>query len=448
MNEMAQTLEQRTISRVAWRLLPLIVVIYFVAFMDRTNLGFAAIEMNKDLGFTATLYGWGAGIFFLGYFLFEVPSNMILAKVGARIWIARIMITWGIIAAAMALTAGPTSFLVLRFLLGVAEAGFFPGIILYLTFWFPKKYRARVIAALFIAVPGANAVTAVVSGALLQLDGLMGLQGWQWLFIVEAAPAVLLAFVVLAAMPDRPSLARWLKPEEREWLEAELATERRALEANEGGRSLLATLTDRRVIALSLIYMTTVTATYGITYFLPLIVKGMGLSNTMTGVATAIPYCIGTVGMLLWSISSDRHGERRWHLIVACTVAATGLVTAAWLGSSYWALAAMSVATIGLYGTKPAFWPLPSEFLCGTGAAAGIALVNSIGGLGGFIGPYVLGWLKDATGSYDAGIYFLACSALVSASIAYFTVHRPARNPGIAVPRTTAIRAENLARTR
>ena len=222
---MEQTLEKRTIAKVSWRLLPLIVVIYFVAYIDRTNVGFAAIGMNKELGFTAYLYGWGAGIFFLGYFLFEVPSNVILAKVGARWWIARIMITWGFIAGAMAFTQGPISFLALRFLLGAAEAGFFPGIILYFTFWFPKVYRARVIASLFLAVPGSNAVSAILSGAILQLDGVWGIAGWKWLFVLEAIPSVLLAFVVLIVMTDRPALAKWLKPDEREWLEAELEKE-------------------------------------------------------------------------------------------------------------------------------------------------------------------------------------------------------------------------------
>jgi MFS transporter, ACS family, tartrate transporter len=422
---MEQTLEQRTIAKVSWRLLPLIVVIYFVAYIDRTNVGFAAIGMNKELGFTAYLYGWGAGIFFLGYFLFEVPSNVILAKVGARWWIARIMITWGLIAGAMAFTQGPISFLVLRFLLGAAEAGFFPGIILYFTFWFPKVYRARVIASLFLAVPGSNAVSAVLSGAILQLDGVWGFAGWKWLFVLEAIPSVLLAFVVLIVMTDKPALATWLKPEEREWLQSELDKERIALEAGHGSLTLFQALTDRRVLALSFIYMTIVTATYGITFFLPLIVKGAGFSDAMTGVVTAIPYVIGTIGMVLWSFSSDRRKERRWHFIIACLVAAAGLVASGWLGASWWALAAMSVATAGLYGSKPAFWPLPSEFLTGTGAAAGIALVNSIGNLGGFVGPYAVGWLKDSTGKYEAGLYFLAGCALLSAVIAFFAVHRP-----------------------
>ena len=415
------TLEQQTIRKVSWRLLPLIIVIYFVAYIDRTNVGFAALTMNKDLGLSAYVFGWGAGIFFLGYFLFEVPSNVILEKVGARVWIARIMITWGIVSGAMAFVQGPVSFVVMRFLLGVAEAGFFPGMILYFTYWFPKAYRARVISALFIAVPGSNAVAAVISGAILDMDGILGLAGWQWMFIVEAIPAVLLAFVVLAMMTDRPALATWLAPEEREWLETRLQDERRRIESA-GHLSLARALMDRRVLALSAIYLTIVTATYGITFFLPQIVKGIGLSNVMTGLVTAIPYTIGTIGMLLWGASSDRRDERRWHFCVACLLATVGLAGAGLFGSSFLALAFMSVATIGLYGSKPAFWPMPSTFLTGTAAAGGIALVNSIGNLGGYVGPFIVGWIKDATGSFEAGLYFLAASALLSGIIAYLAV--------------------------
>jgi ACS family tartrate transporter-like MFS transporter len=422
---MERTLEQRTIAKVSWRLLPLIVVIYFVAYMDRTNVSFASLSMNKDLGFSAYIYGWGAGIFFLGYFLFEVPSNVILEKTGARLWIARIMITWGIAAAIMAFVTGPASFLTLRFLLGVAEAGFFPGMILYFTYWFPAKYRARVIAALFLAVPGANAVTAVVSGALLELDGVFGLRGWQWLFLLEAVPAILLAFAVLALMTDRPAKASWLAPEEREWLEGVLAVERNSKVKAHGEFTLYQALTNPTVLLLSSIYFTIVTATYGITFFLPPILKALGLSDFGTGLATALPYTIGTIGMLAWSWSSDRHNERRTHFIVACLLASVGLIAVGWFSGSYWAILAMSFAAVGIYGSKPSFWPLPSAFLTGAAAAGGIALVNSIGNLGGFVGPYVVGWIKDATGSFEAGLYFLAACALASALLAFFGL-RPA----------------------
>ena len=416
-----QTVERRTIRKISWRLLPLIVIIYFVAYIDRTNVSFAALTMNKDLGLSPYIFGWGAGIFFLGYFLFEVPSNVILEKVGARIWIARFMITWGLVSGAMVFASGPASFLTLRFLLGVAEAGFFPGVILYFTYWFPKSYRARVISMLFIAVPGSNAVAAIISGAVLEMDGLLGLTGWQWMFIVEAVPAVLLAFAVLVLLTDRPAVATWLEPAEREWLESALRDERRQIE-RAGHLGLFQALTDARVLLLSLIYLTIVTATYGITFFLPQIVKGIGLSNVMTGLVTAIPYTIGTIGMLLWGASSDRRDERRWHFCVACLLAAVGLVGAGLFGSSFLALAFMSVATIGLYGSKPAFWPMPSTFLTGTAAAGGIALVNSIGNLGGYVGPFIVGWIKDSTGSFEAGLYFLAASALLSGIIAYLAV--------------------------
>ena len=304
--------QRSTILMISWRLLPLIVVSYLVAYIDRTNVAFAALTMNKDLGISAYMYGLGAGIFFLGYALFEVPSNIVLEKVGARLWIARIMITWGIISGLMAATTGPISFLILRFLLGVAEAGFFPGIILYFTYWFPAQYRARVISTLFIAVPLGNALASVVSGAILEMDGVWGLHGWQWVFIIEALPAVLLAFVVLMLMTDRPAVANWLNSDEKEWLETELKAERAKIETA-GRLTLLRALTDRRVLILAMIYFTSVIAGYGITFFLPQIVKGLGHSNFVTGLLTAIPYVIGVIGLICWGHSSDRHKERRWH---------------------------------------------------------------------------------------------------------------------------------------
>ena len=415
--------QRRIILKISWRLLPLIVLSYFVAYVDRTNVAFAALTMNKDLGISAYMYGWGAGIFFLGYALFEVPSNMILARVGARRWIARIMLTWGLISGAMAFATGPASFLGLRFLLGVAEAGFFPGIIFYLSTWFPAAYRARVISTLFLAVPISNAAASVISGAILEMDGMLGLKGWQWVFILEALPAVLLAFVVWRQMIDRPANAKWLRADEREWLEGELLAERSKVESF-GQISLWRTLTDRRVLVLSMIYMTSVTASYGIVFFLPQIVKGLGHSNLMTGALTAIPYTIGIIGLLCWGYSSDRRNERRWHLIIATSVAGVGLLGAAWLRDSYWAIAAMCVATIGLYGSRPSFWPLPSQFLTGAAAAAGIALINSIGNLGGYIGPFIVGWIKDSTNSFEMGLYFLAACALASAAITYFGIRK------------------------
>jgi MFS transporter, ACS family, tartrate transporter len=427
------TLEQRTMKKVAWRLLPLIVLIYFVAYVDRTNVGFAAISMNRDLGFSAYVYGWGAGIFFLGYAIFEVPSNVILHRVGARTWIARIMLSWGIVSGCMMFITGPVSFFVVRFLLGVAEAGFFPGVLLYFTYWFPAAYRARVISALFLAVPGSNAVAAALSGALLQMDGIWGLAGWKWMFLLESLPAVLLAPVVLKVLTDRPSAAGWLDPEEREWLVTRLDSEQRGLESAHRHLTLRQALTDRRVLSLSLIYLTIVSATYGITFFLPLILNAHGHSIMATGLLTAVPYVIGTIGMIVWAWSSDRRHERRWHFAIAALVAAAGLVAASvWSQNLYMAIAAISVAAVGLYGSKPAFWPLPSTFLSGTAAAGGIALVNSIGNLGGFAGPYVVGWIRESTRSYEAGLVFLACCALVSGGLALLTVKPGRLAPGAA----------------
>jgi chloride channel protein, CIC family len=421
---MRQNLEQRTIAKVSRTLLPLIVGIYFVAYVDRTNIGFAAVKMNESLGLSNYIYGWAAGIFFLGYFFFEVPSNIILMRIGARIWIARIMITWGIISGMMALVTGPISFLALRFLLGVAEAGFFPGILLYFTFWFPAAYRARVIAVLFLAVPGSNALGAVISGAILGLDGVLGLAGWQWIFIIEAAPAILLAVAVLVLLPDGPAEARWLRDDERAWLQAELAVEQSRIRERYPHLTWWQTLRDRRVLALSFLYLTIVTATYGITFFLPLLIKSFGLSSVATGLTASIPYLVGTLGMVLWGYSSDRFLERKWHYVSACVLAAAGLFADGTFHSSTIAVIALSVAAIGLYGAKPVFWPLPSIFLSGEAAAAGLAVINSMGNLGGFIGPYIVGWIASDTGDIGYGLWFLAVCAALSGLVAVVIIPR------------------------
>jgi ACS family tartrate transporter-like MFS transporter len=291
--------------------------------------------------------------------------------------------------------------------------------ILYFTYWFPAQYRGRVISTLFIAVPLGNALASVVSGAVLEMDGIWGLHGWQWVFIIEALPAVLLAFVVLMLMTDRPAVANWLDSDEKEWLETELKAERAKIEIA-GRLTLLRALTDRRVLILAMIYFTSVIAGYGITFFLPQIVKGLGHSNFVTGLLTAIPYVIGVIGLICWGHSSDRRKERRWHLIVASTVAAIGLAGTAFFTGSAWALVTMSVAAVGLYGSRPCFWPMPSLFLTGAAAAVGIALINSIGNLGGYVGPFVVGWIKDSTKSFEMGVYFLAGCAFTSALITYF----------------------------
>jgi ACS family tartrate transporter-like MFS transporter len=437
--ESAQGIERRTIAKVSWRLLPLAALAYCIAYIDRSNISFAALTMNKDLGFSAYIYGWGAGIFFFGYFLFEIPSNLILEKVGARLWIARIMITWGIISALTAFVTGPASFLTIRFLLGVAEAGFFPGMILYFTYWFPSEYRGRVISTLFVAQPVANAIASIASAAILGMDGMLGLKGWQWIFIIEALPAVLLGLIILKVMTDRPPRANWLTIEEGNWLQARIDDENRKVES--GGRmTLMRALPDPRVVALSAIYLMSVTANYGIVFFLPQIIKGIGLTNMMTGVVSAIPYVIGIIGLIAWGWSSDRNNERRWHLIAASCVGALGLAFAAWAGASYWALLGMSAAVVGIYGSRASFWPMPSIFLTGTAAAGAIASINATGNLGGYFGPFIVGWIKDSTNSFEAGLYFLAACSLMSAVIAFIAA-RAAGDPA-AMARAKAAPAE------
>ena len=422
-----QAIERRTIAKVSWRLLPLVALAYCIAYIDRSNISFAALTMNKDLGFSAYIYGWGAGIFFFGYFLFEIPSNLVLEKIGARIWIARIMITWGIISALTAFVTGPWSFLTVRFLLGAAEAGFFPGMILYFTYWFPAQYRGRVISTLFVAQPVANALASIVSAAILEMDGILGIKGWQWIFIIEAIPAVILGLFIFRVMTDKPSRADWLAEDEKNWLQARIEGENREVESA-GRLTLMRALGDPRVVALSMIYLMSVTANYGIVFFMPQIIKGIGLSNMMTGLVSSVPYIIGTIGLIAWGWSSDRNKERRWHLIVASTLGAVGLAFAGWSGASYWALLGMSAATVGIYGSRAAFWPMPSIFLTGTAAAGAIALINATGNLGGYFGPFIVGWIKDSTKSFEAGLYFLAACSLMAAIITFFAA-RAAGDP-------------------
>jgi MFS transporter, ACS family, tartrate transporter len=438
--EATSAIERRTIAKVSWRLLPLVALAYCIAYVDRSNISFAALTMNKDLGFSAYIYGWGAGIFFFGYFLFEIPSNLILEKIGARIWIARIMITWGIISGLTALITGTTSFLIVRFFLGAAEAGFFPGMILYLTYWFPAEYRGRVISTLFIAQPVANAAASIASAAILEMDGMLGIKGWQWIFIIEAIPAVLLGLVILRIMTDRPGHADWLAEDERSWLQALLDGESRQVESA-GRMTWTKALADPRVVALSLIYLMSVTANYGIVFFMPQIIKGIGLSNMMTGLLSSLPYVVGTVGLLAWGWSSDRNKERRWHLITASSVGALGLAFAGWSGASYWALLGMSAATVGIYGSRAAFWPMPSLFLTGTAAAGAIAMINAVGNLGGYVGPFVVGWIKDSTQSFGAGLYFLAACSLMAAVITFFAA-RAAGDPAAIARANAAAAAE------
>lgn len=404
---MDMEIEKRTLKKITWRIVPFIMILYLIAYIDRVNIGFAALTMKEDLGFTASVLGFGAGIFFLGYFLFEVPSNVILHKVGARIWIARVMLTWGLIAGGMAFVDSTTSFYVMRFLLGVAEAGFFPGIILYLSYWFPARHRAGVIAMFMAAAPIAVAIGSPISAALLQMDGIWGFAGWQWMFVIEAIPAVILGIVVFFYMTDRPEKAKWLKEDERNWLVKTMQDEDVGKNSNQH-HSILRGLLNPRVLALALVYFGTSAGLYTLSIWAPQIIKDLGVSSMTVGLVNAIPPIISVVAMVLWSRHSDRTGERTWHVAIACMLAAVGLVIAAGTHNMVGLIATLTIINVGISCSKPPLWSMPTLFLSGTAAATGIATINSIGNLGGFAGPVMIGWIKDQTGSYAGGLYFVA----------------------------------------
>ena len=405
-------LEARTIDRVTWRLVPFLIGCYFVAYLDRVNVGFAAITMNKDLGISQTAYGLGAGIFFISYFLFEVPSNLFLERFGARKWIARIMLTWGLLSGSMIFVKGEYSFYTVRFLLGIAEAGFFPGIIFYLTLWFPASYRGRIIGYFMAAIPLSSVLGAPLSGYLLDLNGFYGLAGWQWMFAIEAAPAIVLSAVVFFYLTDRPADAAWLATDERTWLAQRLVSEEQQRTTAQHF-TVMEALTNPRVLALSLVYFGAVAANYGIGFFLPQIVKGFGLSNVATGWVTLIPYAVGVVGMVYWGRRSDRMQERKWHTAIALLIAAVGITGSTFLPDPTMKMAALSFAAFGVFGALPVFWTLPTAFLSGAAAAGGIAIVNAIGNLSGFAGPYAVGYLKDLTGGYEAGLRVIGAVAFM-----------------------------------
>jgi ACS family tartrate transporter-like MFS transporter len=416
------TLEQRTMARVSVRLVPFLIVCYFVAYLDRVNVSFAALTMNKDLGLSASAYGLGAGIFFLAYGVLEVPSNLLLAHFGARRWIARIMVSWGIVSGAMAFIGNETWFYVVRFLLGAAEAGFFPGMIFYLTLWFPAAYRARVIGYFMAAIPLSTVIGAPVSSALLGLEGILRLHGWQWLFILEAVPALLLSVAVLFYLTDKPADAGWLSDDERRWLVDRLAAEERQRQATRH-YSVLQALLNPRVLALSLVYFGAVATNYGLSFFLPQIVKAFGMSNLQTGFIAAIPYAVGVIGIVWWGRHSDAKLERRFHTGFAIFIAAAGLMVGAFLNDPTAKMVAFSVAGFGIFGCLPVFWTLPTAFLSGAAAAGGIAIINSIGNLAGFVGPSVMGMIKDSTGSFTNGLLVLAGVAVVALLIVLILRH-------------------------
>ncbi len=409
-------LEQRTVRKLTLRIVPFLVLCYIAAYLDRVNIGFAAPSMSKDLGFTATAYAFGAGVFFLTYFLFEVPSNLLLERYGARKWIARIMFTWGLLSGGMAFVHGQRSFYFLRMLLGLAEAGFFPGIIFYLSLWFPSVYRARIMGLFLIAIPLSSVIGAPVSGVVLNLSGVLGLHGWQWLFLLEALPAVVLSVCVLFLLTDRPEQAGWLTGEERDWLVTRLDEERTAATPKKRAK-LISVMFQPQVLLLCLVYFGATACLYGLSFYLPTIVKGFRLSEVKSGCVIAIPYIAGLLGMLAWSRSSDHHQERRNHSSIALLFAAVGIASSVLFIGPAGKMAAFSLAGVGVFACLPLLWTLPTTTLHGPAAAGAIALINSVGNLSGFVGTYAIGWLKDRTGNYSAGLLAVAATGFLGAVI-------------------------------
>jgi MFS transporter, ACS family, tartrate transporter len=428
---MDRSIEQSTMRKVYLRLLPLTMLIYFLCYIDRINVSFAALTMNKDLGLTAAAYGLSSTAFYLGYVLCEVPSNLIMDKVGARLWLARIMVTWGIISGATAFVIGPNTFLAVRFLLGVGEAGLFPGVVLLFTYWFPEHHRARILASFTLALPISVALGAPISTAILGMDGVLGLAGWKWIYLLEAIPTVIVGFFILIAMTDKPAQAKWLTEPERAWLVTRLETERRAVEA--GGKfTVMQGIMNPKILLLSLNYLGIVTASLGLLLFVPQIIKSLGASTMGAGWATSLAYVCGAISMMASGWISDRIGDRRWSLVFTCTLATAGLVVAGAMMGTWWSLVGMCLATAGFYGTKGPFWAMPSMLLTGSAAAGGIAFINSFGNIGGAAGPAFVGWVKDLTGSYAGGLYGMAACTAVSALIALFFLHIPRRVPAAA----------------
>jgi len=412
---------------IAWRLSPLLLICYVVAYLDRVNVGFAKLQMAADLQLSDAVYGFGAGIFFFGYFIFEIPSNVILHRVGARVWIARIMISWGIISALTMFITTPMMFYVMRFLLGAAEAGFFPGIILYLTYWFPARRRGRMTTLFMTAIALSGLIGGPISGWIMKsFDGVHGWHGWQWLLLLEGIPSVVVGFVVLAMLDDRIAKAKWLTQEERELLERNIAADNVEKEDLPLGKIL----SSPKVWLMSLIYFSFVMGLYGVSFWLPTIIKSMGVSDALqVGLLSAIPYGAAVIGMLYAARSADRTGERRWHIAIPAFIGAIGLVlSVVWSSNTTLAMIGLTLATMGILTTLPLFWSLPTAFLAGTGAAAGIAMINSLGNLAGFLSPYLVGWLKQVTASTASGMYmlagFLVLGALLALSVPARMVNR------------------------
>jgi MFS transporter, ACS family, tartrate transporter len=413
-------MEDVVVRTLTWRLVTFLFLLYIVAYLDRINLGFAALQMQQQLGFTDAVYGFGAGVFFAGYFLFQVPSNLMLERVGARRWIAVLMILWGIISASMALVTSVRSFYALRFLLGAAEAGFFPGVILYLKNWFPARARARTVARFMTAAPLSGVLGGPLSGALLGLHHKAGLAGWQWMFLLEGIPAIVLGAIVWAYLVDRPALAHWLSEEQREWLQQTLLAEANASPESES--NALAAFRMRRIWILALVYCGVNTVSYGVSMWLPNLIKSLGgMSNFTIGVLSAIPYVAAAITMVFVGLSSDRSGERRWHAAVPALAGSIAIGLAGGTTSLATAVALVSIAVVGVFSMMGPFWAMPTALLSGTTAAAGIAFINSVGNLGGFFGPYIIGLVRTSTGQFRGGLLVVAAALAMSGALVLTT---------------------------
>ncbi|MDY7547005.1 MFS transporter [Glaciimonas sp. CA11.2] len=411
-----KSFEEETYAKVTWRLIPFLFICYVFAYLDRVNVGFAKLQMLSDLKFSETVYGLGAGIFFIGYFLFEVPSNIALHRYGARKWIARIMVTWGVVAAAMVFVKTPTMFYLLRFLLGVAEAGFFPGIILYLTYWYPAARRAKITALFMTGIPIAGVVGGPLSGWILnRFHGVNGLPGWQWLFLLEAIPSVLTGIAVFFYLDDKINVSKWLTPAEKSLLEKNIAGDQGNLEVH----SAMGAFKTKRVWVLCAGYFGIVMGLYGVGFWLPTLIKASGVTDALDiGLLTMIPYGAAAIVMVLVGRSADRMNERRWHVAAPAVLGAIGLVFSTFYAdNTVLAILTLTVATVGILAALCQFWSVPTAFLGGAAAAAGIALINSVGNLAGFVSPYLVGWIKDKTHSTDIGLYLIAVSLVIAAVI-------------------------------
>ena len=397
------------------RILPFVTLLYFVSFLDRLNVGFAAFTMNQAIGLSPEIFGFGSGLFFIGYLTVQVPSNLLLLRIGARRWIGCVVVVWGLVSFASAFVIGPYTFCVMRFLLGVAESGFFPGILLYLGLWFPERQRAVAVAVFMAAAPLSSAVGSPISGALMELPSIAGLANWQWLFMIESLPAIVLGFVTLRVLTDTPKDARWLEKEEREWLEKVLAEEGMGRGVEEGGvAATWKTLRNPYVLALSGVYLGTSAGLYSVGFWSPLLIKQFGHSPLMVGWLNTLPNVVAVVGMVWWARHSDRTLERTWHVALPCFLGGIGLAWAGNAEATMAAILALVAANFGVNATKGPVWAVPGQFLSGSRAAAGIGIINSIGNLGGFLGPYLIGWSKGASGSYARGL--VAVSAVMALS--------------------------------